>query len=289
MFMTKLRSYTLLALVLASAGQLAPSDVSAQEATVTGPLAGQPAVRHMRIYRRNRLQAQPLFGFTMQDPYRRSFFLGGQLQYHFTDGFGIGIWGGYGGLGVDTDLTREVENGGVTTPRNRLSMPTRGNFSEQLGIMNWAAAAQLTFVPLRGKLALFQRGFADTDFYLFGGVAFVGIEERANIDAASCDGLATSGEVATCYEASQLARDSRIALTGTFGAGLNMYFADWFGLSIEWRGLPFKMNESGTDERGQGGSFPDGRINASDRTFRLHHMFSLGFVFYLPGRVQISE
>jgi outer membrane beta-barrel protein len=288
MFMTKLRSYTLLALVLVTAGSMAPAGASAQEATVTGPLAGQPAVRHMRVYRRQRLQLEPIVGFTMQDPYRRSFFLGGQAQYHFTDGFGIGLWGGYGGLGVNTDLTREVENGGVTTPRNRLSMPTRDNFGDQLGVMNWAGAAQLTFVPLRGKLALFQRGFADTDFYIFGGVAFVGIQERSNINQATCDGLATTAEQASCYENSQTARSNRIALTGTFGAGLNMYFADFFGLSIEWRGLPYKMNESGTDERGAGGNFSDGVIDSRDRTFRLHHMFSLGFVFYL-GRAHISE
>lgn len=287
--MTKLRSLALLALAIVTAGISLPATSSAQEATVTGPLAGQPAVRHMRIYRRNRLQVQPLFGFTMQDPYRRSFFLGGQLQYHFTDGFGIGLWGGYGGLGVDTNLTREVEAGGVTTPRNRLSMPTRGGFSEQLGVMNWAGAAQLTFVPLRGKLALFQKLFLDTDFYIFGGVAFVGIEERASIAQASCDNLGTVDETSACYEASQTARASRIALTGTFGAGLNMYASQFFGISIEWRGLPYKLNESGTDERGPNGSFPDGVINAQDRTFRLHHMFSLGFVFFLPGRVQISE
>lgn len=288
--MTKLRSYTLLALVLAAAAITLPEGVSAQEATVTGPLAGQPAVRHMRMYRRHRLQLQPVVGFTMQDPYRRSFFLGGQLQYHFTEGFGIGVWGGYGGLGVDTDLTREIENDGVTTPRNRLSMPTRENFSRQLGVMNWAAAAQLTFVPLRGKLALFQRGFADTDFYIFGGVAFVGIEERRGISQSTCDGLPSATEIATCYENSQTARSSDLVLTGTFGAGLNMYFADFFGLSIEWRGLPFKLNESGTDERtAGGGNFADGVISDADRTFRLHHMFSLGFVFYLPGRVQISD
>lgn len=287
--MTKLRSFTLLALILATAGITMPASVDAQEATVTGPLAGQPAVRHMRIYRRNRLQIQPSVGFTMQDPYRRTIFLGGQIGYHFTDGFGVSLWGGYGGLGLDTDLTGEVEGNGVTTPRNRLSLPSREGFGNQLGVMNWAGAAQLTFVPLRGKLALFQRGFADTDFYIFGGVAFVGIEERASIAQSTCDNAADTAAVNACYAASQTARDSRIALTGTFGAGLNMYFTEFMGLSVEWRGLPFKMNESGTDERGAGGSFPDGIINASDRTFRLHHMFNIGLVFYLPGRTQVSE
>ena len=85
----------------------------------------------------------------------------------------------------------------------------------------------------------------------------VGIEERASIAQSTCDNAADTAAVNACYAASQTARDSRIALTGTFGAGLNMYFTEFMGLSVEWRGLPFKMNESGTDERGAGGSFPE--------------------------------
>ena len=46
------------------------------------------------------------------------------------------------------------------------------------------ATPQVTFSPFRGKLALFQKLFVDTDLYVHGGVAFVGVKEREDCDAA---------------------------------------------------------------------------------------------------------
>ena len=36
-----------------------------------------------------------------------------------------------------TPLTREVERDGVTNDRNRLSFPSRQNFSDQIGRLRW--------------------------------------------------------------------------------------------------------------------------------------------------------
>ena len=200
-----------------------------------------------------------MIGVTLQEPYRRTMFLGGQLQYHVADWLGIGVWGAYGGVGFDTNLTNNIEDQGVTTERNQLSLPTRADFTKQIGKIQGIAALQLTFIPLRGKLALFQRLFVDTDFYLFGGVGFAALQERTAIAASTCTGMA---DPTACFNASQTDRNNRMALTPTFGAGLTMYFSSWFGLAIEYRGFYFKMNRSGFDTRGSDeGPFPDGVVN----------------------------
>ena len=43
-------------------GFAAPRSTQAQEVQITGPLAGAPAVHDLRLWRKMRLQVQPLFG-----------------------------------------------------------------------------------------------------------------------------------------------------------------------------------------------------------------------------------
>ncbi|MBX3248805.1 MAG: hypothetical protein KF901_16635 [Myxococcales bacterium] len=269
------------------------SRASAQEVQITGPLAGQPAVRRMRLYRKGRFLLEPNFSFTLQDPFVRTLYAGAHLGFYFTDWLGVGVWGAYGVAGINTGLTRQIEQNGVTTDRNRLSFPTRENFREQVARMTFVAALQLEFIPLRGKLALFQKLFVDTDFHIFVGAAAVGLTERADV-ALVGSGSAVSNQCAIdnldCLARSQTDRQNRVAIAPTFGAGLTMMFNNFIGLSFDWRGMPFAVNNSGTDESGSNaGDFPDGSIDSQDRFFRFNQMIQLGIVIYLPPQPTITE
>jgi len=264
---------------------------NAQEVQVTGPLKGAPAVRHMRIYREGRFMIQPQIGFTLQDEYSRAILVGGQVAYHFTDWLGLGLWGGFSVVNIDTSLTDEVSQRGQTTTRNLVSLPSGENFDQQIAEIDWMGALQLNFIPLRGKLALFQEVFLDSDFHIFGGVAAVGLSERADVIGTEC-----ASQPDQCRN-SQSERASRVALAPTFGAGLTFYATDFVGLSVEWRATPFAWNTSGTDEAGlnkkgerdSSGEFPDNVINSNDRLFHFNHMVSLGVVFYLPADIEVSQ
>ena len=260
------------------------STAYAQEVQVTGPLAGAPAVHNMRVYRENRVMLIPHIGMTLRDPWQRTMMVGGQVHYHFTDWLGIGLWGSYGGVNFNTDLTSQVIAGGMTSGPNRLSLPSRENFGAQLAQTTWAAGPQINFVPLRGKLALFQKLFVDTDFFIQAGVVFLGIQERSNVTGGDCAAADNA-----CFVDTQTARSNRVAVRPSFGTGLNMYFNSFLGLQIEWRGYPASINESGTDEAGPNGKFPDGSINKHDRIGRLHHMVSLGFIVFLPTSQKVTD
>lgn len=289
--MTTMKHRTLFVLLMAAStlGVVElPTVASAQDVAVTGPLAGQPPVRHLRQYRRNRISISPFAGFTLQQPYRRSLFLGGHVDYHFTDWLGVGVWGAYGGLTFDTALTDAIVAEGITTNTNQLSFPSRAGFRNQLGSIPYAAMGQITLVPLRGKVAIFQRLFLDTDLYIFGGAGIVGITERADISASTCANP-PMGTTTQCLIDSQSKQNTRIAVAPTFGVGFNAYFNSWMGISVEWRALPFSWNRTGTDEAGAGGTFPDGAINSHDRFFYLNHMFTFGFTFMLPGQTHVSR
>ena len=144
------------ALVAVGMIAFASSNAQAQEVQITGPLAGAPAVRHMRLYRVNRFNVMPSIGYTLQDEFARSLFVDLEANYHFLDWLGVGIWGGYNVAQIDTDLTSQVQNFAQVTDRNRLSVPSAANFSRQIGRIQWGVSAHLIFVPLRGKLSLFQ-------------------------------------------------------------------------------------------------------------------------------------
>lgn len=296
-----------LGLVVATAGIVSdPPRAEAQDVQVTGPLKGAPAVRKMRVYRDGRFQFQPEFGATLVDEFSRTLFVGAQIGYHFTDWLGIHAFFDYGGpLSIDTDLTDQVKRTGQRTDNNALSLPNPGGFDKQIGRINFLTGAQLTFIPLRGKLALFQAAFVDTDFYLFAGVAAANVEERANVTGGVCTPEALReareqnrfGAADSACLATQGERATRIAIAPTFGVGLSMYFTDYLAMTFEWRAFPFKWNTSGTDEGGlnksrdpdNGGQFPDGQIDDADRTQQFNQMFRLGFAFYMPFQGEITD
>jgi outer membrane beta-barrel protein len=278
---------------------LAPT-ASAQEVQITGPLAGAPAVRRLRIYREGRFEVTPQAAFTLTDEYTRTIAFGASATYHFTDWLGVGAWGFFAPIHIDTALTDQISQIGQTATSNRLSLPSAAGFPDQIGTINWGAALQAVFIPLRGKLSLFQKLFIDADFYITGGVAFIGVEERADtVDGAgvrdtSCDGPPpAAGALDECVNR-QGERGSRVAITGTFSAGLRLHVNEWMALNLEWRALPFSWNTGGTDEDGAtnlngDGGFADGIIDSADRAFHFNHMFIVGWSFYLPTKATISE
>ena len=259
------------------------STASAQEIQLTGPLAGAPAVRKLRLYRQGRVELALGPGFTLLDEYQRTIFVAGRLQYNIFDWLGVGVFGGFGAASLDTDLTEKIE---ATAPRNSrtaVNLPARGGqaFNKQTGKLKWMAAPQLTFSPFRGKLALFQKLFIDTDLYVHGGAAFIGVEERGDCGAAG----------KPCTAANSFASATRTAIAPTFGLGLTLYASGFISVNVEYRAFPFSYNRGGFDSRGAppDASFPDNKIDSEDRTFKFSQLIFIGAGFHFPTTPKVSE
>lgn len=286
----------------AAAGVLAaaPRAAEAQEIQLTGPLKGAPAVRHMRLYREGRFELDPVISFTLLDEYRRTILVGPRLNYNIKDWIAIGGFFYYGAVSTNTDLSDQIDAkaprdaltavnvnhsgspAGCSVQPNSSSQCPNAPFSAQTAKMQWVGAIQATFIPFRGKLAIFNKIFLDTDFYVAAGGAMVGIQERAN-----CGG---SGQQSCAAPASYTLNGSN-KLAPTFGIGFDFFGGNWWSLSVEYRALPFSWNRSGFDSRGSGtnGNFPDGQVNGQDETFKFNQMISIGFGFFLPTKPTISE
>lgn len=271
------------AIVAAAATFVAASAVTtpaaAQEIQLTGPLAGAPSVRKMRLYRKGRFELAVGPGFTLLDEYQRTIFVAGRLQYNVFDWLGVGVFGGFGAVSLSTDLTDKIDSTAPRNTRTAINLPARGGqkFEEQTGKLKYMAAPQITFSPFRGKLALFQKLFVDTDLYLHGGVAFVGVQERK--------------DCTNCTLPASFATDTRMAVAPTFGLGLTLYTSGLVSVNIEYRAYPFSWNRGGFDSRGAppDASFPDNKIDQEDRTFKFNQMIFLAAGFYLPTSPTISE
>lgn len=262
----------------------AAKPAAAQEIQLTGPLAGAPAVRKMRLYRQGRVELAIGPGFTLLDEYQRTIFVAGRLQYNIFDFLGVGIFGGFGAVSLATDLTDKIDSTAPRNSRTAANISPKGGpkFEEQTGKLKWMAAPQVTFSPFRGKLALFQKLFVDTDLYVHGGVAFIGVEERAD-----CDPQKGAG----CTGKGAFVNDTRVAIAPTFGLGLTLYTSGLVSVNIEYRAFPMAYNRGGFDSRGSGtdGNFPDNKIDSEDRTFKFNQMIFLAAGFYLPTAPKISE
>jgi hypothetical protein len=289
------------------------AEASAQEIQITGPLAGAPAVRKLRLHREGRFEIAPNVSFTLLDEYQRTIMPGLRVAWHPTDYLGFGIWGGFG-FQYSTGLTDELQEKAVdrrdcsnrasskacrltevnlTRPGtnldgdgNETSQRTGQLSDDQLGKMQWVVAPQITLIPFRGKLALFASLFVDTDVNIFVGPAIIGLQERVTC---GFDEDKKSDGIPSCSNSFELG--GRVTVAPTFGLGLNFYPSQFIGFGAEWRGLPFSWNTSGFDNHGGGNDkeFPDTAINGDDREFRFNSMLTVHVSIQLPTPIKTTE
>jgi hypothetical protein len=298
-------------LIAACAVVTATERAEAQEIQVTGPLAGAPAVRKLRQHRKGRIEIAPAVSFTLLDEYQRTIFFGARVNYNITDWLAIGVWGGFGGLKLETALSDKIQDSydsrfkgassgaqasDATTASRRLTAANVGkDFKKQLGTLDWVIAPQLTAVPFRGKISLFQKIFVDTDAYFFAGPAIIGMTERAPCGAAGQVDCSARAEVNGQPVGDVLTKktESRIGVAPTFGLGLSFYTGRFTSFGLEYRALPMVQgrNTGGFDSRGGGADerFPDNKVNEKDRDFKFNQMVTVSFGFYLPTDLKSSE
>jgi outer membrane beta-barrel protein len=250
-------------------------------------------VRKLRLHREGRFEVAPNVSFTLLDEYRRTIFFGMRLNYNFTDWIAVGVWGAMGNdalFTLNTGLTTRIQD--VNEERlNRdptcqnlncaLTQVNLGDdFDDQIATLDWVASPQITLVPFRGKLALFQSVFLDSDLYFFGGPAFIGLTERGDCSADDDQDCTQTFE-----------QESRMAIAPSFGLGFTFYVNKWMGLGAEYRAMPFSWNSPGFDTGGGGQDeqFPDNAISEADQQFKFNSMLTVSWNFYFPMEYSISE
>jgi outer membrane beta-barrel protein len=267
----------------------------AQEIELTGPLAGAPSTHNLRLYRQGRFELAPTVSFTLLDEYRRTILVGAKLNYNITDWLAVGVWGAGGVASLTTDLTDQID---ANAPRDQLTATQvnhsqfpfgaagqSASFADQTAKIQWMLVPQVTLVPFRGKLAVFNKIFVDTDFFVSLGAGFVGLQERND-----CGG---GGGQPACNDPTKGAFGLKgaTAITGTGAFGLTFYPSNFISFGVEYRAIPFKWNRSGFDSRGSGPNqnFPDGQVNSTDETLRFNQLVTIHIGFSFPLQPKIGD
>ena len=144
--------------------------------------------------RRHRLQLTPRMGSTINDALLRQFAVGATLAYNPSERISVG--GTFEWMDFDNQL-------GGTTQAYEEVIDTTGAIPE-LAPLNWWAGVDVAFLPLYGKLVLFNKTIGYFDLYVSGGIGVVDSQ-----------------------------RDPHVG--GSVAAGVNLYFNSWLGLNTEFR------------------------------------------------------
>lgn len=296
----------------------ATKTVSAQEILLEGPLAGQPSVKKKVQYRKLRFSVGPQFGYTLLNDYMHNFMVGAKAEFNLTDWLGIGVVGFYS-FNLPTPLTNhisdsrnKVNSASIPSDSNWPSYTGAHNFEDQVARLKSLLIGQVALVPLRGKMAAFEKLFVAMDGYLFLGGGVVIFEERKH--CSTNENVNGCGDMATFQaRGGSVTRQTVTKPTVSFGLGVTAYFNNWIGLNLEYRAAPFKWNVAGTDEMGQPGGqwqpvenedgetewinqppsgegdYPDGNIDDADRIWNFNQSIIVGVVINLPRSPRITD
>lgn len=262
--------------------------VPAAQAERRNPLEGQPPVRHRVEMRKNRFEITPQFMFSMNQDFRH--FLGGSLvlQYHILDWLGVNAQFAYGG-NVDTDLTKKLigGNGSLTDPNNGGTLPvdqsglqpSRRQFYDHIGAIDYLFSVAASLTPIAGKMSLFGAVFFRYDAYGLIGVGALNMKNGYNTaHPGDDDPQCTGGDPNRCSPA-----NDGLHVAGMFGVGAHFYFNEWAGLNIEMRDYLASTNPSGFDVN------KDRKVSSADNKITNNLFFSVGATFMLPPKAKISK
>lgn len=150
------------------------------------------AVPRKAVLKKGRLELAPLASLSVNDAFYQHLAVGGSLVYYPHDSFGIGV-------GVDY-LYENLETSNVDDVRQGLtSVPAQFEQPELF------AHLDLYWVPIYGKVSLFDRNILHFEFYATGGL-----------------GIAS-------------ALDDDVQPAANIGLGQRLFFSDWFALRVEAR------------------------------------------------------
>lgn len=146
------------------------------------------------VLRRQRVQLTPRVASTLNDAILRQWSVGGTLAYNVSERLYIG------GMFEWFDFDEAI--GGTTQSYEEVIDQT--NAVPEVAPLTWIGGLDVGFVPLYGKLVLFNKAIGYFDLYVSGGPMAVDSQRGVHVG-------------------------------GHVGVGFNLYFNRWIGLNTEFR------------------------------------------------------
>jgi outer membrane beta-barrel protein len=253
------------------------------------PLTNAPAIRKRLELRNNRVEFGVGAGVTIGQDFYNALLIMPRLSYHMTDWLALGV---FGGLNVtkkwkstfNSDLQEALDLGDKTLGVAKSSdpkTPTAPIADATMNRINNLAGAQIEFLPLAGKLALFGNAFMYFDFYIFGGAAIVNLINSGNLPGACADSNLSASDALFYSCSANVEKGMKIAANG--GLGAHAFLNNYLAIAIEIRDLVYKNNSAGRDVNG------DKKTNSSDLKLTNNFLCSINLQVFLPSKPRVSR
>lgn len=177
--------------------------------------------------------------------------------------------------------------------------PLQHDFRAGLTRAQWQSSLDVVFTPFSGKLGLFSAIFTEYDIYLFGGLGLVGWNKHYKNAKSTSEllNLDTNPKSATfCQEAGggqnqecllhPVKADTGVKIGGSFGAGLNLFLADWVSLNLEFQDIVTRNNIAGLNTTVT--DIPP-QLTKADKDVFHNVTFQLGATFYMPFKAKRTK
>ena len=248
--------------VVATSGQAA-----AQEIQLTGPLAGAPAVRKLRLIAKGASSSRrPSRSPSSTSTSARSWSAAGSTTTSPT-GLPSACWGAFGAVHTTTGLTDRIQD--VTKTRRATAPGGEQRFPQRQGLDQQLADAPEHRQGFQGAAGYDRLGRLAADHASFrsaasspsfrrssstptptssAGPAIVGLKERKDCEA----------ELLRSFRPRRARQWPRPS-----GSASTFYMGNFISLGLEWRALPFAWNTGGFDTHGGApdGRFPDNKLD----------------------------
>jgi outer membrane beta-barrel protein len=249
------------------------------EAAKRNALAGQPAIRNGKEWRKLRFELTPIFDISTNQDYRFAFGPGVVLRFHIFDWLAVGIHGAYF-FNANTPLENRVREQLPDNYDPTTSQPSKAIHDAHILNMQAAASAYVTITPWHGKFTLFSSNAAAYDLFveLGGGMVYYGQNNCCSQfiqpqtpgqlpDPNTQDGSIYAG----------------VRGAGMFAVGAHLYFLDFLGLTLVLRDYFAVSNPGGLDANG------DRELTKADERLQNHLFFGVGLSFMLPPKAKLSK
>lgn len=165
------------------------------------------------VLQRNRVEIIPTFRASLNDQVVQNFSVGATLNYHILESLFVGVgfdWGNFGkSFGGMTSLAKEISTSSGAQPD---------------GVkLNWVGLAEIGYVPIMGKLAIFNSAIGYYDVSISAG-----------------GGYLSYGTI--------LANESKSTFGGVVGLTARAFLSDWCALTVSLRDLIFMADFGGVGE-----------------------------------------
>lgn len=300
---------------------------SEAQARKKGPLEGEPIVRNKLQLRRLRFQLTPFVGMSLSQPYVHKGYVGAKATFHFADWIGARGTFGWGVLGLESQLLRAINDGGLPAgvePGESIGAnqtcgdinpdrstncrplveeqnpaPLRHDFRAGLVQAQWQASVDAVFTPFAGKLGLFSAIFTEYDIYIFGGLGIVGYQRQYPDEESTAEDLGLDTDPDSMnYCRQQNGEGNAECLLHPVNPDTGPKFGGSFGGGInlfitDWVSINLEFQDivTAVNLAGLNATIEDipPRVNSDDRDVFHNVTFQLGARFYFPPKAKRTK